>query len=173
MAKKITQLTDLTPDQQNANAGTERGAYMVSQSLSTLGAGRSIVVDKEGRVIAGNKTLQAAADLELPIRVIETDGKELVVVQRNDLDLTEKKGKARQLAYADNRSSEVGLAWDAERLLADIEGGIDLGQWFHNDELEALLKAADIPDDWQEYTEAIADDVEYVECPNCGHKWPK
>lgn len=132
-------IQDLIPDEQNANAGTERGAYMVSHSLSTLGAGRSIVVDKEGRVIAGNKTLQAATDLGLPVRVIETDGKELVVVQRNDLDLTEKKGRARQLAYADNRSNEVGLAWNVEQLLVDIEAGLNLDDFFRGDELDELL----------------------------------
>jgi len=27
--------------------------------------------------------------------------------------------------------------------------------------------------DWKEYDESAADDVEYNECPECGHKWPK
>jgi len=27
--------------------------------------------------------------------------------------------------------------------------------------------------DWKEYDESTADDVEYNECPECGHKWPK
>lgn len=27
--------------------------------------------------------------------------------------------------------------------------------------------------DWREYDESAADDVEYNECPECGHKWPK
>lgn len=169
MVKKIQAIQDLTPDQQNANQGTQRGAYMVSQSLSTLGAGRSIVVDKEGRVIAGNKTLQAAADLELPIRVIETDGKELVVVQRNDLDLSDQKGKARQLAYADNRASEVGLAWDIEQLLADVESGLDLADWFHADELEAILNTDFLP--VGEETQGDLDSTKTITCPNCGHEF--
>lgn len=42
-----TTLADLTPDAQNANRGTERGAYMVEESLRQFGAGRSILVDRE------------------------------------------------------------------------------------------------------------------------------
>ena len=50
----------------------------------------------------------------MPVRVIETDGSELVVVKRTDLSLDD--AKARQLAIADNRSSEVGLDWDLPTL---------------------------------------------------------
>jgi hypothetical protein len=30
-----------------------------------------------------------------------------------------------------------------------------------------------MPDDWKEYDETAADDVEYCTCPECGHKFPK
>ena len=53
---KTTKISDLTPDPQNANKGTERGRGMIEDSLRRLGAGRSILVDKHNRVIAGNKT---------------------------------------------------------------------------------------------------------------------
>lgn len=139
MAKKITSLKDLTPDPQNANAGTERGQYLVEHSLESFGAGRSILADVNGVVIAGNKTLQAAADMGLEVEIVQSDGKKLVVVQRTDLDLMTDKA-ARELAYADNRASEVGLAWDTEQILADMQGGVDLEQFFRTDELEAILK---------------------------------
>lgn len=138
MAKKITSLKDLTPDPQNANAGTERGQYLVEHSLESFGAGRSILADANGVVIAGNKTLQAAADMGLEVEIVQSDGKKLVVVQRTDLDLMTDKA-ARELAYADNRASEVGLAWDTERILDDMQGGVDLDQFFRADELEAIL----------------------------------
>src|SRR5687767_15136053 len=99
--KQLKTIRDLSPDNRNANKGTPRGLQMVEDSLRTYGAGRSILADKQGRIIAGNKTLQSASDINLPIRVIETDGKELVVVQRTDLDLNDP--KARELAIADNR----------------------------------------------------------------------
>lgn len=141
MAKRIARIDDLTPDVRNANKGTERGRYMIEQSLREVGAGRSIVTDKEGRVIAGNKTLECAEELGLPIRTVVTNGSELVVVQREDLDL-ESDEKARKLAYYDNRSSEVGLEWDAQQISADLEDGLDLSDMFKDDEISALLESA-------------------------------
>ena len=48
-------MTTIKPDQHNANKGTERGKELLDQSIKELGAGRSILVDKDGHVIAGNK----------------------------------------------------------------------------------------------------------------------
>ena len=107
--KPLRTLGDLTADPQNANQGTARGRGLLAHSLRDLGAGRSIVVDRAGVVIAGNKTLEEAAALALPIEVVETSGERLVVVQRMDLDLTADP-RARRLALADNRTSELGLA---------------------------------------------------------------
>ena len=104
-------LADLQPDIKNANAGTERGRGMVEESLRRYGAGRSILVDKSGRIIAGNHVAEVAADIGLDdCIVVPTDGRRLVVVQRTDLDLDSPTGRA--LAIADNRTSEVGLSWD-------------------------------------------------------------
>jgi DNA modification methylase len=140
MSKKIDGIGDLVPDRKNANRGTVRGLGMVEDSLRQYGAGRSILVDKDGVVIAGNKTLEVAADLGLPVKVVRTNGQELVVVQREDLDLDGGDGKARELAYADNRSSQVGLDWDLERILADVNEGVDLSGLWGEEELKELLK---------------------------------
>ena len=141
MTKIIKTIADLEPDKRNANKGTVRGRAMLDHSLRTLGAGRSILADKNGRIIAGNKTLEVAADIDLPIEVVKTRGDRLVVVQREDLDL-ETDAAARELAYADNRTSEVGLAWDASAIAADLEAGIDLAELFDGDELSVILDAA-------------------------------
>lgn len=137
MTKKIQQLEDLQPDRRNANRGTPRGRGVVEGSLRKYGAGRSILVDRDGEVIAGNKTLDAAAEIGLPVRVVQTDGRELVVVQRTDLDLDQDTA-ARELAIADNRASELGLEWD-EGVLAELAQEVDLSQLFTDDELDALL----------------------------------
>ena len=129
----------ITPDRKNANKGTERGRYMVEASLRETGAGRSIVLDKDGRIIAGNKTFEAASDIGLPIRIVETDGRELVAVKRTDLDLDDDTGTARKLAYFDNRAGQVGLEWDASVLLGDLTAGLDLSAMFRQEELDELL----------------------------------
>ncbi|MBI2758782.1 MAG: hypothetical protein HYX49_08900 [Chloroflexi bacterium] len=99
-------MTGLKQDSHNANKGTDRGRELLKHSLQELGAGRSILADKNGNIIAGNKTFEQASALGLKMREIETNGDELVVVKRNDLDLYDG-NKARELAYADNRVAEL------------------------------------------------------------------
>ena len=165
-------LTDLQPDARNANLGTERGAEVVRRSLEKLGAGRSILVDKHGRIIAGNKTAAAASTLDLDdVLIVRSDGKRLVVVQRDDLDLDDPTGKARELAYADNRASELSLNFDPEILLEDIAAGLDLGDMFTEIEIDALDVGS--IEEGKEFDETAADDVEFIECPHCGKSFPK
>jgi DNA modification methylase len=136
--KSLATTADLTPDTQNANRGTRRGRALLGQSLRDDGAGRSILADRHGRVIAGNKTLEQATALRLPIRVVETTGEELVVVHRTDLDLATDP-RARRLALADNRIAELDLDWDPAMLKQHVADGIMLSDLFDDAELERLL----------------------------------
>ena len=134
----MAKLRDLTPDASNANKGTERGRYALETSLRKYGAGRSILIDRQGRIIAGNKTAETAADVGIDdVIIVQTDGRQLVAVQRTDLDLDSK--EARELAYADNRVAELDLSFDPEQLLADLQAGVDLAQFWRQDELDELL----------------------------------
>ena len=111
-------------DEHNANKGTERGKELLEQSVTELGAGRSILSDKNGQIIAGNKTLAAAQKAGLKVRIVPSSRDELVVVQREDLDLSDPAGEARRLAYLDNRVSEIDLAWDANVIAEDTAAEI-------------------------------------------------
>jgi ParB-like chromosome segregation protein Spo0J len=138
----LTKLSDLTPDQNNANLGTERGSKLLETSISKFGTGRSILIDKNGRIIAGNKTAETAGQLGLEdVVVVESDGTQIVAVKRTDLDL-EEDNRARELAYADNRVAELDLHWDIDKLQQDLEQGIDLeahGLWAGK-ELENIME---------------------------------
>ncbi len=136
--QNVTALNTLKPDPHNANKGTLRGRALLEKSLREHGAGRSILADKNGVIIAGNKTLAGAVEIGLPVRIVETDGTELVVVQRTDLDL-EHDSSARKLAYADNRIAQLDLHWDAEQMQADLSAGIDLQAFWQEAELNVLL----------------------------------
>lgn len=103
----------LDPD--NANLGTDEGRALVRESLLRCGAGRSILADKNGVLMAGNKTYEQALELGLEIEEIETTGDKLIVIIRKDLDL-ETDSKAKELAIADNRTSEIGLKWSLPTL---------------------------------------------------------
>lgn len=159
--RAITRLRDLRPDPCNANKGTQQGGGMLEKSLRSCGAGRSILIDRHGTVIAGNKTLEGAASIGLDdVIVVQTDGTKLVAVQRTDLDLT-KGGRARELAIFDNRTAEVGLDWDNDMLKAFSAEGLDLAEFeFDTAMLEEITGAKAEQDDAGDGS---------VTCPKCGH----
>ena len=132
---KTVPIEELVQDQNNANKGTQRGRKMLRGSLRKLGAGRSILVDKNGTTLAGNKTLEEAKKQgHKKVVVVETDGDTLVAVQRSDLAAGDK--KATELAIADNRVGEVDLQWDVD-VLKDTEA--DMNDMFDAVELDRLL----------------------------------
>ena len=159
-------LAELIPDLHNANKGTAYGRGLLEDSLRELGAGRSILLDKKGRIIAGNKTVEVAGDIGLEdVIVVKTSGHQIVAVQREDLDL-EEGNTARRMAYADNRVTEVDLVWDYDAILEDLGDGINLKPFFTAQDLSKIQ----IPDANKEIDE---DELAQTsnECPSCGFKW--
>ena len=131
-------ISEIQFDLSNANRGTERGRYALEASLRKYGAGRSVLIDKHGRLIAGGKTTETAGDIGIDdVIVIQTDGTKLVAVQRTDLDLDS--NEARELAYADNRVGQLDLDFDPAQILADLNAGVNLDQFWRKDELDELL----------------------------------
>ena len=53
-------IEELVQDDHNLNKGTKEGQRLMERSFRELGAGRSILVDRDGRIIAGNKSQRAA-----------------------------------------------------------------------------------------------------------------
>ena len=94
-------------DPQNVRKHGKRNQQVIADSLKKLGAGRSILIDSTNTAVAGNGVLEQAEKLGLPIRVIESDGSELIAVKRVDLAPDDPKRKA--LAIADNRASDLSL----------------------------------------------------------------
>jgi DNA modification methylase len=134
-------LDDLKPDHMNANRGTDRGRAALERSLREYGAGRAVLIDRHGTIIAGHKTVEQARLLKIPLRVIKTDGQHLVAVQRDDLDLaTDPRAKA--LALADNRVGEIDLEWDLDMLKQLRADGLDLSALWTADEFATLFDEA-------------------------------
>lgn len=120
----------------NPNKGTPRGHKLIRQSLSKLGAGRSIGVSADGKTFAGNQTLEAAVELGLPITTVETWGDTLVAVKRMDVHSDDP--RFMELAIADNKTSQEGLDWDLDSLDIALEEGVDLEDWFFEGELVTM-----------------------------------
>lgn len=124
MSKELIDIEELRQDNLNFNKGTYEGEVLIKKSLERFKAGRSVLIDKDNNIIAGNKTVQAAATMGLKVRVIETTGDELVAVKRTDIDIDSKEG--RELALADNRTAQINLAWDEPNLeVAALQFGLD------------------------------------------------
>lgn len=142
---EVRKIADLVQDDHNANKGTERGAAMLDDSLETSKLGRGVVVDKNGKLIGGNKTTAAALAQGFEDAVIvHTTGDKLIVNMRDDLDLDDEdpNNQARQMAYYDNRVGQVDLEWNAAQLFADKKAGLDLGKLFNEGELSLMLAKA-------------------------------
>lgn len=121
MAKVIeTNIESLVPDNKNFNKGTEYGDRLMDESLRRFGLGRSILIDKNNRIIAGNKTAEKAADIGFSdVVVVEVDGNQLVAVKRKDIDLDSAKG--RELALADNATGKANLCFDTDLIMQEAE----------------------------------------------------
>lgn len=122
----------------NTNKHTERGDYMLRTSFETVGARRSAVADKDGVIIAGNGAVQAALDAGIPLEVVPATKDRLVVLQFDDLDI-DGAGEAGEMArfyeVMDNRSQEVGMAWNPEEMQQLHAQGVDLLEMFTHGEL--------------------------------------
>lgn len=124
MSKELIDIEELRQDNLNFNKGTYEGEVLIKKSLERFKAGRSVLIDNDNNIIAGNKTVQAAATMGMKVRVIETTGDELVAVKRTDIDIDSKEG--RELALADNRTAQINLAWDEPNLeAAALQFGLD------------------------------------------------
>ena len=121
MAKVIeTNIESLVPDNKNFNKGTEYGQHLIEESLRKFGAGRSILLDKNNRIISGNKTTENCANVGLDdVIIVETDGTKLVAVKRTDIDLDSAQG--REMALADNATGKANLCFDTDLIMQEAE----------------------------------------------------
>lgn len=157
-------IDSLIPDNKNFNKGTEFGEHLMDKSLREFGLGRSILIDKNNRIIAGNKTCEKAADLGFDnVIIVETDGKSLVAVKRKDIDLDSAKG--RELALADNATGKANLSFDMEMLVSEAETfDFNPGDWgveTWRTEHESAKAQEDDNDDMPEDPAAMPEDRIY------------
>lgn len=123
----MSEIKDLKFDDKNFNKHTERGLGLLGQALQKHGAGRSILIDKNNNIIAGNGVVEAAGQIGLDkVKVVETTGDEIVAVKRIDVELDSKDG--REMAMEDNAIASIDLDWD-EDLLKDSFSDDELKKW--------------------------------------------
>ena len=137
MAKALAHIKDLHPDKRNARKHNPRNIGMIEKSLQEVGAARSIVIDEDSNILAGNGTIEAAAQAGITkLQVVDADGETIIAVRRKGLTAEQKT----RLALFDNRTAETA-EWDAEAL-SELKEEAMLDGMFNEKELAALL-----PDD--------------------------
>jgi hypothetical protein len=165
-------LEDLKQDPVNARKHNPRNVAMIVDSIQELGCGRSILIDEDGRILAGNATYEALVEAGITkVRVVEGNGDEIIAVQRSDLTSLEKA----RLSLYDNRTSELA-AWDTDVIevlheLADcgLDGVFD--KIFTDRELGALLGDDYEPDTEGSSGEKALSGKAIVVCPKCQHEF--
>jgi hypothetical protein len=123
--KQIKTAADLIQDANNYRKHSETNKARIKKSIDEAGLGRSVVIDADGVLVAGNG-VQQVIDKDTPVRVVETDGTELVVVKRTDLHTGDPRRKT--LALADNATSD-DVEWDMEAIEADSWKQDELEDW--------------------------------------------
>ena len=130
MQVKEEEVQRLTQDQENSRSHDRKNLDAIKQSLEAFGQQKPIVIDQEGKVIAGNGTLAAAQEL----------GWQTIQAVVSNLE------GASQTAYAiaDNRTAELA-AWDDEQLAKSLvslqnDDSIDEAiSGFDTKEIESLI----------------------------------
>ncbi len=120
-------MSELKFDPSNYRIHGEKNKRLIQKSLIECGAGRSILFDNENCIIAGNGVYEQAQELGLKVRVIESDGTELIAIKRTDLQTEDSRRKA--LALADNYTSDTSI-FDVETVMRDFtEEELDLWEF--------------------------------------------
>ena len=127
---EVVDIDDLIQDDHNFNKGTEEGAQLIERSFKDYGAGRSVFIDRNNRLVGGNKAQKGFKGAGFrKVVIVDSDADTLVAVRRKDVDLDSKEG--RDMALLDNLTTQKNLAWDEVELQqvgANVEG-FDVGDF--------------------------------------------
>lgn len=138
---EVVDIDDLIQDDHNFNKGTEAGAELIGRSFKEHGAGRSVFIDKNNRLVGGNKAQKGFKGAGYrKVVIVDSDPDTLVAVRRKDVDLDTKEG--REMAMLDNLTTQVNLAWDKAELesISDQVEGFDVGDFgFEIDDLPQVV----------------------------------
>lgn len=163
----MTTIKDLKFDDKNFNKHTEFGMGLLEKSLRENGAGRSILLDKDNNIIAGNGIVEAAGQIGLEkVKIVEATGDEIIAVKRTDISLNSEQG--RKMALADNATAKADLEWDDEMLKSEFSEE-ELADWgvfpennFSDEELNKFFEEDDSKTEKEKKT---------VKCPQCGNEF--
>jgi site-specific DNA-methyltransferase (adenine-specific) len=150
-------IKDLVPYVANPRQITEKQAKDLKASLERFGVADPLIINTDNTIIGGHqrkKILETLMgidpDYEIDVRVPD---RELSIDEMRELNV---------------RLNKNTGSFDFDILANNFELD-DLLDWgFEKSDLDLYYAP-----EFDEYDESVADDVEMIECPNCGHHFPK
>lgn len=150
-------------DSRNYRKHNGKNKDLINKSLSECGAGRSILIDSENNIIAGNGIYEQSQKLNIPVKIVESDGSELVVVKRTDLKTDDEKRK--KLAILDNSTSDTST-FDLPLLQEDFQA-----EELRDFGVPVVETNFDDIDSFFEETGDKEKKVKKITCPHCGEEF--
>lgn len=150
-------LSDLVPWEHNPKRMTKKQADGLRASIEKFGFAVPFLVSPQGDIYDGHQRQQ----LMDAMREYGPDA--LIDVRVSSRELTDDERRELVVRLKQNQAGWdfdiLANEWDVEQL---IEWGFEPGE----------LSLTQAPD-FKEYDEDVANDVEMIECPECGHRFPK
>lgn len=152
-------LSGLQKDPRNARTRDDRAIDFLQQSLRDVGAARSIVIDENDLILAGNGTVSAAEGIGLSkLQIVEAEGDTIIAVRRRGLTDEQKI----RLSLYDNRTAELA-EWDTD-VLKELSEEVDLSGFFEPEEWSGLMDSlGEEEEPVEENEEEVVDLVDQAE----------
>ena len=127
------------PQRRNANRHTQRGMGQLEASMRKYGYVTPMTAAADGEIIDGSARAETGATVfGDDVLVVHHDGTRPIVMVRDDIPSADTP-QAREISIAANRIAQANLDFDPEVLLEDLQAGVDLAQFWRQDELDELL----------------------------------
>jgi len=168
--RDTAKLRDLELWEQNPKYLTEHAEAHLRASWEDLGQYQTLAVGPDGQCYDGHQRVKMLMAVH--------GGDYEVEVMRSTWTLTDAE---RRRIIIEGSYTTVGrldadvLSGWPERELLDAGIDDDLLREMNGDAatVRVLLEAQEEPEEFPEYDESVANDVEMIECPQCGHRFPK
>ena len=168
---EFIKIEDIKLHPENPRDHLEEQIEKIAKSISELDWGRPIIISKDNYILAGEGAYLAAKDV--------LKYKEVPFSRMKHLH-----DSPEAIAYmlADNKLGEES-DWNygkLQKINTDLKiAGFDVTLTGFNEielqeiDTKIIGELDGIPEDEPEFDESIADDVEFITCPECGHEFPK
>lgn len=135
---EVVDLDSIQFDPDNPRLHDEDNLTLIESSIKDAGFARSIVVDENDQLIAGEGATRGAVAAGLTkALIIDIEGDEVVAVRRKNLSPEQKE----RLKFVDNRANELS-SWDNRRLVKFLQDNPDqmVQVGFQDEDLKHLIE---------------------------------